>query len=185
MYAFVSNEYRTIVYTQRKLDFLCDIYTYPKFRKVNSEEEARKFFQQCNRDFINAGLNKYGREADVGYISIKYLISDNTIYCNVSTKHFGYIKLSNLPDNVYQDSTYDMLKLKITNVVLDDSLIAHHCIAITNILSLFDKFINIELVLPDISVYLACTKYKGKNYSINKLQSSIKSRLGNVFYTIK
>ena len=44
MYAFVSNEYRTIVYTQRKLDFLCSIYSYPKFKKVENEYEAGKFF---------------------------------------------------------------------------------------------------------------------------------------------
>ncbi len=185
MYAFVSNEYRAIVYSQRQLDFLISVYTYPQFRKVDTVAEAKAFFIQCNRDFMKSGLNKYGRESDIGYISIQYFIDGKNIYCNVDTRHFGFIKLSNLPANVKQDSTYDLLKLKICNVVLNDALIAHHCTAIANILSLFDKYINIELVLPDISIYLACTKYKGKNFSIRNLQGVLTSRLGSTFYTMK
>lgn len=185
MYAFVSNEYRTIVYSQRQLDFLTSVYTYPQFKKVDTVAEAKQFFNNCNREFLQTGLNKYGRESDIGYISIQYFIDGKNIYCNVDTKHFGFIKLSDVPSNVKQDSSYDLLKLKICNVILDNSLIAHHCIAITNILKLFDECINIELVVPDISVYLACTKYKGKNYSIVKLQNALNNRLGNLFYSIK
>lgn len=185
MYAFVSNEFRTIVYSQRQLDFLNDIYSYPQFRKVETVAEAKKFFSQCNREFIKSGLNKYGRESDIGYISIEYFIDGKNIYANIGTKHFGFIKLTGLPSNVKQDSSYDLLKLKICNVILDDELIAHHCTAIANILRLFDDYINIELILPDMSIYLACTKYTGRNYSITNLQKTLSSRMGSVFYTIK
>lgn len=185
MYAFVSNEYRTIVYTQRQLDFLMSIYSYPQFKKVENKLEAKKFFAKCNRDFLDTNLNKYGRDSEIGYISIEYFIDGINIYANVDTRHLGFIKLSNVPENVKQDSTYDLLKLKICNVTLDDTLIAHHCTAIQNILSLFDKYINIELILPDISVYLACTKYKGNNFSIKRLQGDLKSRSGSIFYTIR
>lgn len=152
---------------------------------METTAEAKRFFNQCNRDFIKSGLNKYGRDSDIGYISIEYFIDGKNIYVNVYTKHFGFIKLSKLPNNVKQDSSYDLLKLKICNVILDDSLIAHHCVAIKNILSLFDTYINMEIILPDVSVYLACTKYKGRNFSINNLQATLQSRMGSVFYTIK
>lgn len=185
MYAFVSNEYRAIVYSQRQLDFLINVYTYPQFKKVDTVAEARQFFNQCNREFMSTGLSKYGKSLDIGYISIQYFIDGTNIYCNVDTKHFGFIKLSDLPNNVKQDSTYDLLKLKICNVILDNSLIAHHCTAIANILKLFDRFVDIEIVVPDISVYLACTKYNGKNFSIRNLQSLITNRLGNTFYTMR
>lgn len=185
MYAFVSNEYRAVVYTQRQLDFLTSVYTYPQFKKVNTVEEAQQFFNQCNRKFIGTGLSKYGKDKDVSYIRIQYFIDGRNIYANVDTSHFGFIKLYDVPDNVKQDSSYDLLKLKICNVILDDSLIAHHCIAITNILSLFDSYINIELIIPDISIFLACTKYDGKNYTIKRLQSVLNGRMGKVFYTIK
>ena len=185
MYAFVSNEYKAVVYTQRQLDFLLSVYTYPQFKKVLNLEEAQKFFNSCNRQFIETGITKYGRDSDISYIRIEYFIDGKNIYVNVDTSHFGFIKLCDLPKNVKQDSTYDLLKIKICNVVLDDSLIGHHCTAISNILSLFDKYINIELVLPDISVFLAVTKYDGKNFTIKRTQRTLKGRTGKVFYTIK
>lgn len=185
MYAFVSNEYKAVVKTQRQLDFLIGIYTYPQFRKVNNITEAKKFFNMCNRVFMRTGLNKYGRGSDIGFIKIEYFIDGKNIYVNVGTKNFGFIKLSDLPANVKQDSSYDLLKLKICNVILDDSLIAHHCLAIINILSLFDSYINVELIVPDISVYLACTKYSGKNYAIKRAQGCLSDRMGSVFYTMK
>lgn len=185
MYAFVSNEYRSIVKTQRQLDFLCSVYSYPKFKKVNTTAEAREFFSANDRKFFTPSLNQYGKVEDLGYISIQYFIDRNNVYVNVYTKHFGFIKLTELPKNVKQDSSYDLLKLKICNVVLNDAVIAHHCTAIRSILSLFDSNINVELILPDISVYLACTKYKGKNFSIRNLQGILQSRMGVTFYTIK
>lgn len=185
MYAFVSNEYRAIVYSRRQLDFLCSVYSYPKFKKVLTEKEAKEFFALNNREFFTPSLKQYGKVNDIGYISIQYFIDGKNIYVNVFTKHFGFIKLSELPRNVKQDASYDLLKLKICNVILNNDLIAHHCTAITNILSLFDLYINIELILPDISVYLACTKYRGKNFSIKNLQRLLNSRMGTTFYTIK
>lgn len=185
MYAFVSNEYRAIVYSRRQLDFLCSVYSYPKFKKVVTEKEAKEFFNINCRTFFTPSMNKYGVVENIGYISIQYFIDGKNIYANIYTEHFGFIKLSKLPKNVKQDATYDLLKLKICNVVLDNSLIAHHCTAIANILSLFDLYINVELILPDISVYLACTKYKGRNFSIKNLQRLLNSRMGTTFYTIK
>lgn len=185
MYAFVSNEYRAVIHTRRQLDFLCSVYSYPKFKMVDTMEEANAFFAANSRLFYKPSLNQFGKVENIGYISIEYFIDGKNIYANVFTKNFGFIKLSSLPSNVKQDATYDLLKLKICNVVLDDSLIAHHCTAISNILSLFDLYINIELILPDISVYLACSKYKGNNFSIKNLQRAINSRMGTTFYTIR
>lgn len=185
MYAFVSNEYRAIVYTQRQLDFLCGIYSYPKFKMVNTIEEANQFFNSNIREFFTPSLNQYGKVDDVGYISIQYFIANNNIYANIFTKKFGFIKIRKVAHNVKQDASYDCLRICIQGVVLDNNLIAHHCLAINYILSLFDSNINVELILPDTSVYLACTKYKGKNFVIQKLQSYLTSRLGTVFYTIK
>lgn len=185
MYAFVSNEYRTIVRTQRQLDFLCSIYSYPKFKAVTTIAEAKKFLADNDRAFFTPSLNKYGKVDDIGYISIQYFIGGNNIYVNVHTEHFGFIKFKQLPRNIKQDASYDLLKLKICNVVLDDKLIAHHCNAIKYVLSLFDDNINVELILPDVSIYLACTKYTGRNFVISALQDTLRKRKGITFYTIK
>ena len=185
MYAFVSNEYRAIVYSQRQLDFLLGVYSYPQFRKVETIADAKKFFNSCNREFLETNLNKYGRNQNIGYVSIEYFIDNNNIYVNIDTRHFGFIKLMDLPANVKQDSSYDLIKLKICNVALDDDLIAHHCVALQNILSLLDDYLNVEIILPDISVYLACEKYKGKNFMINRFQGAVAQRPGQVFYSMR
>ena len=185
MYAFVSNEYRAIVQTQRKLDLLMNLYSYPQFKKCDTYEEAVNFLNNHVRKYIHSGINKYGKTADTGYISVQYFIDRNNIYANIDTSHFGFIKLVSVPNNVKQDASYDLLKIKICNVILDNSLISHHCIAITNILGLLDNFVNVEIILPDISVFLACTKYTGKNFAIKTVQSKIAGRQGEVFYTIK
>jgi len=126
MYAFVSNEYRAVVKTQRQLDFLMSIYTYPQFRKVNNELEAKKFFNSCNRDFMKTGLNKYGRPNDIGFIKIEYFIDGKNIYVNVFTKNFGFIKLSDLPSNMvriftlmYLLKTLDSLNYQIYHQMLN------------------------------------------------------------------
>lgn len=185
MYAFVSNEYRGIVNTQRKLDFLMSIYSYPKFKKIQFPEEATKFFAQCDRDYIHGDIKHYGRRDEVGYVRIEYFIDGKNLFYNVYTDKFGFIKLSQVPANVKQDASYDLLKIKICNVNLDDTLIAHHCIAIQNILRLLDPYMNVELVLPDISIYLACTKYTGKNFAIQNTISMIKNRYGNTYFTVR
>lgn len=185
MYAFISNEYKTIVHSQRQLEFLSTIYSYPKWVKVKNKEEARKFFIDNDRAVIASGMNKYGKVNKVGYISIEYFIDGKNIYYNVYTQHFGFIKLFDIPSNVKIDSGYDLMKVKVCNVKLDNTLIAHHCIAIQNILRIFGNYINMELILPNISIYLALTKYTGTNFNIRNVQNNIESRFGEVYYTLR
>lgn len=185
MYAFISNEFKTIVYTQHQLDFLCGVYSYPKFIRIRDESEALQFFKENSRDNISSSIHKLGHRTKVGYITIEYFIDGTNIYYNVHTEHFGYIKLLYIPSNVKIDSGYDLMKIKICNVILDDMNISHHCIAILNILKLFGDTINVELILPDISVFLACTKYTGTNFKIKQLQNNLDARKGEVYYTIK
>lgn len=46
-------------------------------------------------------------------------------------------------------------------------------------------FVDINLVVPDISIYLAIKQYSGKNYVIKGLQQTIAQRLGAVSITIR
>lgn len=185
MYAFLSNEYRTTVYTQRQLDFLISIYSYPQFKKVNSEAEAARWFSEQDRKFIRDTKVRYGRKDKVSYIAVEYFIADNNIYYNIDTSKFGLIKFEEIPSNAVQDVRFDFIKLKLKNVVLNDVLIAHHCIAISNILKILGPYPNIELKLPDISVYLACTKYTGKNFVIQKTKREIRDRFGDTYFVFK
>lgn len=185
MYAFIADEYKTVVSTQRQLDFLLGIYNKPKFKKVDTIAEAKKFWSENEKSTISSDVIRYGGANKFSYITVEYFIADNNIYVNLRTKHFGFVKLSNLPNNVKQEVSFDLIKLKICNVILDNSLIAHHCLAICNIIRLLGPYMNLEIILPDISVFLALTKYTGKNPMIKKTKNELGSRFGYTYYTIK
>ena len=184
MYAFISNECQLVVQTTRELENLLSLFSYPKFKKVNSREEAYQFFRTERRDIFSTGLKKNEKSKDASYIQVQYFIDSNNIYVNVNTKKFGFIKLWRLPRNVKQESTYDYLKLKICNVHLDDNRISHHCLAINNILNILGGDIDIELIVPDISIYLAINKYSGRNYAICRLQDTVRARIGRIYYSL-
>lgn len=184
MYAFISNEYRTTVNSQRQLDFLLSVYSYPKFKKVNSAQEAKQWFAEQDRAFIKSSSIRYGSKQKAAYVSVEYFIADNNVYYNLHTGNFGYMRFIDLPDNVKQDARYDLIKLKLCNVALNDLLISHHCIAIEHILKILGPYINVEIVLPDISVYLACVKYTGKNFAIRRIKRVLSERLGETYYKI-
>lgn len=187
MFAFVSNEYKTVVSTVTQLDFLCSIFSYPVFKKIEKAEDAIPFFAENDRKHIvsAASRNKYGKRDKVGYITVEYFVASNSIFCNVDTKHFGFIRLKEIPSNVAVESGYSNMRLKFKNIILDNKLIAHHCLAISNILRFYGEEINIELIIPDVSVYLALTKYNGTNFVIKNTQKQIRSREGAIYYTIK
>ena len=185
MFAFISNEYKAVVNTQRQLDFLIGIYSFPNFCRVDSIEEAKVFWAQNERKNFNSEIARYDSREKVAYVTVEYFIADNNIYINLSTKNFGFIRFKNLPDNIKVEHSYDLIKFKICNVILDNSLIAHHCISISNILKILGPYVNIEFILPDISVYLALTRYTGTNYIIKKAKNELASRCGSVYYSVK
>jgi hypothetical protein len=58
-------------------------------------------------------------------------------------------------------------------------------IAIRRILIILGTIIDVDVIVPDISVYLAATKYTGRNYMIKGLQKDIADRIGGVSFTVR
>ena len=183
MFAVVANGIQTICKTQRQLDYILAVYPYPKFKKCYTEEEARNWIRVNKRQFNAIKYSKYGDTATFGYATIEYFITNNNIYYNIKTEKVGYIKIQ-ADNDIKVDSRKSLLKVKVCNVRLDDSLIAHHIIAIRRILKLLGEYRDIDIVVPDISIFLALTKYSGNNYVIRGCQRDIASRLGAVSITI-
>lgn len=184
MFAVVANGIQTICKTQRQLDYILAVYPYPKFKKCSTEEEAREWIKQNTRQFNIIKYSHYGNTAISGYAIIEYFIANNNVYYNIRTEKVGYIKIQ-ADNDIKVDSRKSLLKVKVCNVRLDNSLIAHHVIAIRRILKLLGSYIDVDIIVPDISIFLALTKYSGKNYIIKGIQKEIASRLGAVSITIK
>lgn len=185
MYALVANGIQTVVRSQEQLDLLISIYPYPKFRKCRTESDAREWIRQNSRADYGTEHRHYGDPAVTGYAEIEYFIADNTIYCNINTRKCGFIKIRTKDLNVKLDQRREFIKMKIENVVLNDDNISHHMIAIQRILIILGPYVDVDITVPDISVFLAATRYKGNNYILQDAQEAINSRLGAVSFTIR
>ena len=184
MYAFVSNGFQTIVKTSEQLDVLLGIFPFPKFQKVYTEAEGREWIKQNSRVNYASVVNNYGSTSSKGYAEIDYFIDGGNLYYNVKTDKVGYIRVD-VKQDVLVDSRPELLKIKIRNIALDNILISHHVLAVQRILKLLGPYIDVNINLPDMSVYLALTKYTGNNFVIKRTREVIDKRLGVVAYTVK
>lgn len=186
MYVFVANGYKGIIESKQTLDILSSIYPYPKYRKVRTRTDAVNFLGRYDRGEVSANFSNYG-ETDkyYGFAVVKYVIDKDDLYLTVDTSKVGFIIISTsrLKDTVV-DNRPTMIRAKISNIKLNNDLISDHCVAITTVLELLGGYVDVNIEVPDISVYLALTKYSGDNYIIRESQEVIKSRLGGVSITI-
>lgn len=184
MYAIVANGYQGIVDTKRELDLVISIYPYPKFRKFNDRDAAIAFLRRYTRKYAYS-VKEYGDTYKRGFATLEYFIVEDGICANLHTNKLGNVFMLNSSDDVIFDKRPDFYKIKVKNVKLNDSLIRHHIIAIKRLLKIVGPVISICVVVPDISIYLALTSYKGKDNVIVDAQRTLSTRLGGVSYTIR
>lgn len=187
MYVFIANGYKGIIESKQTVDIMSAIYPYPKYRKVKDYESALKFLNKFNRADYGSDFKVYGdTDKNIGYANISYIIDKDDLYVNIDTTKVGFIRVQ---QDRLSDTTVDnrptMIKIKISDIYLNDDLISDHCVAISNILELLGGYVDVNINIPDISIYLALTKYTGDNYIINNCQEIIKNRLGGFSVTIK
>ena len=180
MWAFVSNEYQGIVKSKQTLQLYKTIYSYPTYIKVDNEKDALEYINSKQRNFYQGISKNMAWLKDSGHIRIEYFISDKSVYANLHTDRFGYVYLSERKRNVKQTVTFDLIKVKLENMMLENDSIQNHCHAIMSILGLFSGFINVVIVVPDLSIFLALTQYTGKNKSIKMVQDELRCREGKV-----
>lgn len=184
MYALVANGIATVCSSYRQLQALIALYPYPKFQKVASKEEGRRWLRAHTRRVNSVSFHNYGDTATTGFVTIRYEITEEGISYQLDTRCVGFLKF-HAPEGVLVCNKSEEIKVWVTDVRLDDKLIIHHLIAIRRILRMLGEFIDVNVVVPDISVYLALAKYTGKNYMINAVQRDVATRLGAVAVTIQ
>lgn len=187
MYVFIANGFKGIIESSQTLSVLASIYPYPKFRKVQSKEDALKFLNRYNRGEINPSIENYGdTDKYYGYATIMYVIDRGDLYVTIDTSKVGFVRINvhTLKDTVV-DNRPSMIRIQIKDMNLNDNLISDHCLAIEAILTLLGGYIDVNIEVPDISIYLALIKYSGENYIINSVQDVLRTRLGGVSVTIK
>ena len=75
MFAVVANGVQAICHTQRQLDTILALYSYPKFKKFSKEEEAYEWIRQHSRVNYTSCYNQYGDTMGIGFVSVTYSIT--------------------------------------------------------------------------------------------------------------
>lgn len=184
MYAIVANGMCAVCKNKEQLDVLAAIYPYPKFALVSSVEEGRDWIRHHNRKRNNYEFDHYGNTFSSGYVDVKYSITENGIEYYIDTTSCGYIKLQDNKDAAVEFG-YEHMRVLVTNTKLKDDLILHHVIAIRRILFILGPIVDVNVQIPDVSIYLALMKYTGSNFTIKAAQREINNRIGGFSISIK
>lgn len=186
MWGFIASGKTTICKTQTELQKLMMIYPYAKTKYFEYENQALDWIRQNQRGLYGTRVKQFGGTAVSGFIQIEYYIDGNNIYYNLDLKKFGLTRIiPDEKDGILVDNRAEFIKVKVLNTVLNNSLIAHHCIAIQRILNILGEFVDVDFILPDMSVYIALTNYRGKDVIIKRVHDYIVNRIGGVSYTVK
>lgn len=184
MYAFVASGIQTVVRTPGQLESLIAVYPYPKFAKVANEDEARAWIRAHQRIDYGYNIDNYGDTANYGYVDAEYKILTDSVKYHISTDKLGYIRVES-SEVVLVDSRQDSLNIVVKGLKLNNDLIAHHVIAIQRLLNIMGEYVDVNVHVPDMSIYLALTKYTGKHPIITSTQKFVKARLGGFAITVK
>lgn len=187
MYVIIANGFSGIVDSKEELDLISNIFPYPKFRKMRTKAEALEFLQKYKRRNYKPNFHRYGEvDYNNGFARIKYFIEKNTVYCNVDISKLGNVVfLSDTRRSLSFDNHDSYIKLVISNLILNDRFISSHCVAIAAILNAIGDVIDVDIIVPDISVYLAINNYNRVFDQKNPNITSIFNRLGGVSFTIE
>lgn len=162
------------------------LFPFPKYRVFYSEAEAWAYVKrhQMSDEFLKT-LNNYGSTFTNFYVKAQYFIWDNAIYINLYTDKLGKIKFHIDEINTEVAELAGLTMIKMSNVKLNNDLISSHTIAIYYLFKFIGEFVDVNLEVPDRSIYYMLTAYKGKSDIINRLQNVIKNRLGELSLTVK
>lgn len=163
------------------------IYPYVKYHYCKTKEEGLLWLRQNQRKIYDTRVTHFGSSVPQGgYIDIEYFIDGKNIYYNLYLAHFGKTRVLPDPDNgILADNRERMIKVKVLNTILNDAVIVHHGIAIQRILRILGDYVDVNIIVPDMSIYIAFTSYSGKDLAIRRIQEFLKRRVGGVSFTVK
>ena len=186
MYAIVWNGGSKIVKTKSELDGLIRLYAYPKFQKVANELEALKWFRENERKEYPDEFIIYGTTAINSYVTLEFFFNNNNIYANLFYNHLGQFRISCSDfNNVSVSYRGDKMLIVVENVVYDKDNPAHYVIALYQLLNIIGDTVDVNVIVPDESIFLTLTGYKGTNKIVKKYLSLLDDRMFGLSYTVK
>lgn len=183
MYAVVAPELKGIYEDPKVIDRILALYPYTKFRKFSTEEECWAFLERYENNHSIEEIKDFGDTFNNHHVVMEYFIRNPNIYYNFDTSNLGTLRI--VKDTAVIENRTNLVKAMLPNVAVDPNSISGHIIAIYSGIKLLGDFIDVEVVVPDHSIFYAIRSYTGSNRPIARLRDYLKVRLGKVSVTLR
>lgn len=184
MYAVVAPGFNSVYINWKDVTRAKALYPYIKWHKCKTEEEAREFIKRNSTHHVVKQLYNYGETLQDLYINAKYRIGPDCIYYVFNTKRVGRIRLD--AKGVIVEYKGDEIRVKMPDIYLSDESIAGHMSAIYNMLMILGEYVDVNIEIPNYSVFYALTSYsRGSVRAISTTRNLISNRLCKVAFTMK
>ena len=184
MYAVVAPGFSCVYTNWKDVERIKALYPYPKWCKCQTESEAHEFIRRNSYGKSVKQLYNYGDTFSDLFVDIKYRIGPDCVYYMLDTKRVGNLRLPT--DRALVEYKGNRIYVKIPDIYLSDESIAGHMSAIYNILALIGNFVDVNIELPNYSIFYCLTAYsRGNNHSVKVTRDFINERLCKVAYTLK
>lgn len=184
MYAVVAPGFSCVYNNWADVERVKALYPYPKWAKCHTEAEAQEFIRRNSYSRQLKQIYNYGNTMQDMYVDVKYRIGSGCVYYVLDTKRLGSVRIVNKDALVEYKGT--KIYVKIPNIFLSNESIAGHMSAIHNLLHLVGDYVDLNIELPNYSVFYCLTVYsKGNNRSVEITRDAINKRLCKVAFTLQ
>lgn len=177
-YGVVAPGLSNVYEDYKSVERIKSLYPYPKFRKFNTDEAAWEFVRRNKNKHEFSSVYKYGDTFDNLCISMEYFIGKDSIYFNFRTSKIGYIKI--ISDRAEVENRANIITATIKNIELNNEMITSHLITIYHGLQLIGDFIDVDVTVPDHSIFYTLMTYNGNSRVINRVLEQIRNRKGKL-----
>lgn len=183
-YGYVGGGIKTVLNSWEEVQRLRLMNPYSSFRKFRTEEQAWRWVEYRRGISEASDVNRYGDVFFNHHIKLDYIISKGSVYYNFRLRNLGRLILADLPSNCFVENRPGIIKVRVDGYQLGDTILDHLSAIMTG-LEIVGPFIDVDIVVPDHSIFYALSMYDGNERRIIRVLSQIKSRLGNVALTLR
>ena len=184
IYAVVAQGISLVTKSWADVERVRAIYPYPKWQTCKTPVEASEFVKRYANKFELSRISNYGDTISGIHVSVSYEITDTGISYVINTKQCGRIRVRPV-DNSIVSYDRDVIHIQVTGIKLNPDMLSSHMAAVFNVYEILGDYVDVNLVLPNFSVYYALTSYtRGNVRAIRVTSDRIKERLCKTAYSL-
>lgn len=183
-YALTGHGISGVYFNWKEVEELASIFPYCRYRKFKTEEECWEFVYRYRSSKVSLSMTKYGNTFDSIFVRMSYTMSADRMYFNYNTEKFGRIRFDVEPKQIIQYTAKYILVQEPSSILLDRQTILSHLEVINRGVEILGELVDVDIVVPDHSIYYALTTYSGNDETINTLKNKLHNRVAEVSFTL-